>query len=119
MTYEQFTGAMQTLKHAKNYLRAQRGLGNVQASIERNRAINLMNDAEFGLTGEFANQMVASPKAKVIAYSADLDIRNTKFLAPGLGLKYLECLSAPEAGVLIAKCWHREFPKDAAIVVEF
>ena len=28
MTYETFTGAMQTLKNAKNHLRAQRGTGN-------------------------------------------------------------------------------------------
>lgn len=58
MTYEQFTEAMRILRHAKDALRAERGKGNVQDAIARNRALTVLNDAEFDLTGEYARQMV-------------------------------------------------------------
>lgn len=54
MSYEEFTSTMQILKHAKNHLRAQRGTGNCAQAIVRNQSINLLNDAEFALVGEYA-----------------------------------------------------------------
>jgi hypothetical protein len=56
ISYEEFTGAMRSLKDAKNYLRGQRGTGDCKAAIARNQAINLMNDAEFVLVGAYAKQ---------------------------------------------------------------
>lgn len=53
-----------------------------------------------------------------IVYSPELDIRNTKMLAPGLGLRYLECIRA-HTGTLIAKRWYRDEPKQAEVVVIF
>ena len=56
LTYEQFTTAMQTLKHAKGHLRNQRGTGDCKAAIARNQAIGLLNDVEFVLVGEYSRQ---------------------------------------------------------------
>ena len=56
MSYDEFTAMMSTLKHARNYLRAFRGQGDCAAAICRNRAIKLLCDAEYTLTGEYARQ---------------------------------------------------------------
>ncbi len=60
MTYETYTAAMRVLKDAKTHLRAQRGIGNCAAAIARNQAINLLNDAEYSLVGEYAREMVGA-----------------------------------------------------------
>lgn len=54
----------------------------------------------------------------LIKYTPDLKILNTQFLAPGLGLRFLECIRS-HRGELIAKMWHRTMPSKAQIVVEF
>jgi hypothetical protein len=56
---------------------------------------------------------------RIIDYTPDMKISNTKYLTPGLGLRYLEVIEGNDPDVLIAKCWHREMPKNAAIVVRF
>lgn len=55
---------------------------------------------------------------EVINYTPELVIRNTKMLAPGLGLRFLECIRS-HTGELIAKMWHREMPESAEVVVTF
>ncbi len=55
----------------------------------------------------------------VIEYTPQLNITNTQFLAPGLGLKYLEVIEAHIPGVYIAKKWRRTLPQDASIVIDF
>lgn len=55
---------------------------------------------------------------EVIQFTPELVIRNTKQLAPGLGLRHLECIRS-HTGELVAKRWFRDFPKNAAIVVVF
>jgi len=56
------------------------------------------------------------PKREVLDYHAGLDIRNTKMLAPGLGLRYLEVIRAHEPGALIAVKWYRDLPATGLIV---
>lgn len=56
---------------------------------------------------------------RIIKYTPQLNITNTKFLAPGLGLYYLECIEAHIPETYIAKCWHREMPNKAEVVIDF
>jgi hypothetical protein len=47
MTYEQFTAVMRTLKHAMQHIRNERGSGNCQDAIARNRALETLKNAEW------------------------------------------------------------------------
>lgn len=49
MTFEEYVSVLQTLKHAKNHLREQRGKGDLKTAIARNQAITLLTNAEFTL----------------------------------------------------------------------
>lgn len=51
---------MRILKHAMNHIRKERGTGNCQDAIARNRALNTLKDAEWRLVGEEAKRMVAA-----------------------------------------------------------
>lgn len=55
----------------------------------------------------------------VIEYTPQLNITNTKMLAPGLGLRYLACIEAHIPGVYIAKKWYRELPTNEPLVIDF
>jgi hypothetical protein len=55
---------------------------------------------------------------EIISYTPELEIKNTKYLAPGLGLRYLECIRS-HTGDLVAKMWHREMPTTGEVVVTF
>jgi hypothetical protein len=93
MTYEDFTSAMNTLRNAKNSLRLQRETGNCAAAIERNQAIQLMNNAEYTLTGDYSkdcqreaqrwNEAGAQRTGEDIAASRKMSARELDPLNPG------------------------------------
>ena len=58
MTYEAYTEAMRILKQAKEDIRAQRGIGNCQDAIARNRALKALANEEYSLIGEYAKSQL-------------------------------------------------------------
>lgn len=46
-----------------------------------------------------------------IDFDKSLDIRNAEHAKPCRGAKYLLCIFGPTEDILIAKSWHRAYPK--------